>query len=566
MRDLFRLLSFLMRLSQDIPRSRIALALITLAGIAGGLASTGLIALTATILNDLGRPSPLLTGMFIGLCVVLPVCRFFSQVLLVILSQKALLSLRVRLSGRILAAPLRQLETIGAPRLLATLTNDIGMIIDSIGQLPALCMNLAILVSCLTYLGWLSVKMLLEIALFIVLGAVAYQLPLMKALKHFRLSRLRLDEVTGQVRAITEGAKELKMHRARRSAFLDAVRVSTDLYQTENRRGSILLAAGSSMGQALFFLVLGLLVLFLPEIQSVDKKVLLSYTIVLFQILATLEVVLTTLPFLSRASIAAKTVEDLGLSLQTEATAPQPSSEPEPRWSHLELVGVTHTYFKENEEKSFQLGPVDAVFERGDIVFLVGGNGSGKTTLAKLLVGLYTPEKGEIRLGGRVIRAEDLEGYREQFSVVFSDFFLFEQLLGLTASPAELDEQAQKYLQRLRLDLKVRIAKGTLSTLDLSQGQRKRLALLTAYLENRPIYLFDEWAADQDPVFKEIFYLELLPELKARGKTIFVITHDDHYFHVADRIVKLDYGKLERLELNESSLPDRPSAEITNIR
>src|SRR6185295_9332464 len=131
----------------------------------------------------------------------------------------------------------------------------------------------------------------------------------------------------------------------------------------------------------------------------------------------------------------------------------------------------------------------------------------------------------------------------DHFSSVFSDFFLFERLLGL--NKPVIDADAKKLLEELRLANKVKVEEGKLSTLDLSQGQRKRLALLTAYLEDRPIYLFDEWAADQDPTFKEIFYLELLPKLRDSGKTVLVISHDDHYYRVADRIIKLDYGKVE---------------------
>jgi putative ATP-binding cassette transporter len=173
----------------------------------------------------------------------------------------------------------------------------------------------------------------------------------------------------------------------------------------------------------------------------------------------------------------------------------------------------------------------------------VGGNGSGKTTLAKLLIGLYSPEEGEIRFGGKSITDENRDEYRQSFSVVFTDFFLFDSLLGL--DNINIDGDARYYLEKLQLDQTVRVSDGVLSTINVSQGQRKRLALLTAYLEDRAIYLFDEWAADQDPVFKEIFYLQLLPELKARGKTVIVISHDDRYYHVADRIIKLDYGRIE---------------------
>src|SRR5262249_18440024 len=156
---------------------------------------------------------------------------------------------------------------------------------------------------------------------------------------------------------------------------------------------------------------------------------------------------------------------------------------------------------------------------------------------------LYLPESGELRVDGARIDDSHIDGYRQRFSIVFTDFFLFDSLLGLAAT--DLDSKAQGYLARLHLDRKVKIEGANLSTVDLSQGQRKRLALLPAYLEDRPIYLFDEWAADQDPHFKEVFYLQLLPELKKRGKTVFVISHDDRYYHVADRVVKLNYGQIE---------------------
>jgi len=206
------------------------------------------------------------------------------------------------------------------------------------------------------------------------------------------------------------------------------------------------------------------------------------------------------------------------------------------------LIGATHSYHQEKDDSNFVLGPIDLAFEPGEIVFIVGGNGSGKSTLAKLVTGLYPPETGELRLDGKPITDQNRDDYRQNFSAVFSDFYVFESLLGLHAE--DLDAQARDYLEQLHLDHKVKVNNGSLSTTALSHGQRKRLALLTAYLEDRPICVFDEWASDQDPQFKKVFYTDLLPELKARGKTALIITHDEKYFPLADRIVKLDYGKL----------------------
>jgi putative ATP-binding cassette transporter len=210
--------------------------------------------------------------------------------------------------------------------------------------------------------------------------------------------------------------------------------------------------------------------------------------------------------------------------------------------ARIDLVAVTHRYRCEADDVNFTLGPLDLTLPPGELVFLIGGNGSGKTTLAMMLLGLYVPESGQILLDGQPVNDANREHYRQHFSAVFSDFFLFDKLLGL--SDSGLDEQARVYLDRLKLSHAVRTHDGVFSTVRLSQGQRKRLALLTAYLEDRQVYVFDEWAADQDPVFKNIFYTELLPKLKARGKTVVVITHDDQYFRLADRCIKLDYGQI----------------------
>jgi putative ATP-binding cassette transporter len=188
------------------------------------------------------------------------------------------------------------------------------------------------------------------------------------------------------------------------------------------------------------------------------------------------------------------------------------------------------------------LGPIDVEIAPGELVFVIGGNGSGKSTFVKVLAGLYSPQQGEIRLGETVVSDTNRAWYRDHYSVVFSDSYLFEKLLGL--DDALVESQAKSYLSRLRMDHKVDIKGRTFSTTDLSQGQRKRLALVTAYLEDRAIYIFDEWAADQDPEYKEIFYRELLPDLRARGKSVVVITHDDRYFHLGDRVLKLEDGKV----------------------
>ena len=165
-------------------------------------------------------------------------------------------------------------------------------------------------------------------------------------------------------------------------------------------------------------------------------------------------------------------IDSLDEELVVEAVT---DSEATHSWNLIELSGIQHAYRRENEEAELTLGPIDLTLRPGELLFITGGNGSDKTTLAKLLVGLYIPQQGEIRLDGKTITDESRDNYRQLFSVVFSDFYLFANLRGL--SDFNIDTKAQEYLSNLQLDRCVQINERTLSTLELSQGQRKRLAL-----------------------------------------------------------------------------------------
>jgi putative ATP-binding cassette transporter len=526
--------------------SRSTAILAVLAGIVSGACNTALLAvLNAALRNRTNTIPTKLIWLFGGLCVLLPVMRFASEFLLLRLGQGALFELRLRLSRQILSSPLRRLEELGAARLLAALIDDVPVITNALLTVPLICINAAVVVCSLIYLGWLSWPVLLVLLGFMVIGVASYQLPIIKATGSLRRARLHTDALFKHFRALTEGTKELKLHRERREAFISNVLQPTAAsFRAETMSGMTLYTAATSWGQTLGFMVVGLIVFALPAFYNVQIQVLIGYVLVVLFIMNPLQVVMNTLPSLSRANIAIRKLDELGLTLQSYAAeeATPERQEMQSSWGRLELIGVTHAYHREGEDSSFTIGPVDLSFSPGELVFLVGGNGSGKTTLAKILVGLYAPESGEIRLNGQPITDANRDAYRQLFSVVFSDFYLFESLLGIEKQ--QLDTRVEEYLSQLQLAHKVQVNDGVLTTTQLSQGQRKRLALLTAYLEDRAFYLFDEWAADQDPLFKEVFYLQILPELKARGKTVLVISHDDRYYHVADRIVKLDYGKV----------------------
>src|SRR5438876_5652583 len=338
--------------------------------------------------------------------------------------------------------------------------------------------------------------------------------------------------------------KELKLHAARREAFLSERIEAT----TEDSRRRALAATqhyvvAETWTQILFYGLLGGLLFTAPAAKGLNAETVSGYFLATLYMVGPVWAIIKSWPILARSRIELEKVRELGVSLAAANGESQTPVRLEPpcEWQRLDFDGVTFSYPADVDGQAFVLGPLDVTLRRGEIVFLVGGNGSGKSTFVKVLTGLYSPQVGAIRLDGLPITDKNREWYCQHFSAVFSDFYLFDSLLGLGG--ADLDARAHRYLVDLELDAKIKIRDGGFSTTALSQGQRKRLALLTAFLEDRPVYVFDEWAADQDAHYREIFYTRLLCDLKARGKTILVISHDDRYYHLADRLVKLEYGK-----------------------
>jgi putative ATP-binding cassette transporter len=519
--------------------------LAVLSGLIAGVGNSGLLALINMQITNVGDSTRTLVWGYVGLCILTLASRVVSELILTRLSLGTMFDLRMKLSKQILAAPLRRLEELRPHRLLATLTQDIPEVVNALIMIPMFCMYLTIIIACLAYLAWLSWIVFLGVVAFIIVAVASYQLSVVQAKRYQKLSREEWDSLFKHLRALTDGTKELKLHSGRRQAFLSQVlHTSMSALRRFLVLANNIYAVSAGWAHLLLFILIGLIIFAVPSVRGIDPRILTGYTIIIIYIMGPIEFIIGNLPVLSRAGVAIGKIDELGFSLESSSKEAiiAPSANSETTCVSLKLVGVVHTYHVEEENNSFTLGPIDLTFVPGERVFLTGGNGSGKTTLAKLITGLYVPEAGEVQFNGEPVTDANRDLYRQNFTAVFSDYFLFESLLGLYLP--ELDAQARRYLEQLQLDHKVNIDEGRLSTLDLSQGQRKRLAMLTAYLENRSIYLFDEWASDQDPMFKEIFYYQILPELKARGKTVIVISHDDRYYHVADRILKLENGKL----------------------
>ena len=536
------LLRFLVRYSPAMVLWTSAAALLS------GACNTLLLVLITAAMNRHGNLGATLVVAFCALGLGRFLTNALAQVTLAHFSQATTARLRLDLVGKILSVPLRQIEDLGAPKLMVALTEDILEITQATLCIPIFAQNFAYLLGGAVYLAWLSVPVFLGMMAFGVIGAVTYRILIRSGFAHLSAAREGQDRLFQHFRSLTEGIKELKLHRERREAYLrEDVAQAAAVCQKHNVAAELRFIIAQNWNQLLFLALIGLIIFLLPRVANVSQQAMTGYIVMTVFLMGPLQGLLGSLSVFSRANVSLRKVEQLGLALSVHPadtpTASQGSFASEP-FESLELVGVDHHYYREREDDNFKLGPIDLTLLPGELVFLVGGNGSGKSTLAKVITGLYPPAGGEIRLNGRVINDQNRDDYRQCFSAVFSDYFLFDRIVGRGGE--EADVRAREYLVRLHLDHKVSIKDGAFSTTQLSQGQRKRLALLSAYIEDRPFYLFDEWASDQDPLFKDVFYTKLLPELRALNKAVLVITHDDRYFGSADRLIRLDYGNITR--------------------
>ena len=510
-----------------------------------GAASAALIAIIHRALVPGQFSLALLGAGFAFALVAKAATQYVAQVMLVKFAQRVVLRLCRDICQRILATPLDRLEAMGSARLLATLNDDVIVLSGAVLVVPSLATNLAVLLGCSIYIAWLSWSVFLLCTGMAILGVIGYRLLLRSAQSALAAARDGRDRLFGNYTTLIDGVKELKLHAARRAEFM---RLEID-DTTEQLRSQNIVAIRRQLladvwNQMLFFVLVAMLLFGVPGFTVVSKETVTGYVFAALYMMAPIWGVVGAVPTFMRGRISLAKIKQLDATLSAVPSAPllTPATAV-PTLLGISIEGAIYAYAApSSDEKGFVLGPIDLTLAPGELIFITGGNGCGKSTLVRLITGLYTPVSGAIRCNGRLVDATCSEDYRQYFSAVFADFHLFERLFGLEA-PGRRSEIAA-YLALLGMDHKVSVLDDRLSTTALSSGQRRRLALLTAYLEDRQVYVFDEWAADQDPTYKLVFYTQLLPELKARGKCIVVVTHDDRYFSQGDRVIKLEAGRI----------------------
>jgi putative pyoverdin transport system ATP-binding/permease protein len=524
-----------------ISQSKVLLATASLVSVIHGAGSVFLLAQISSALTAPEGDRADMALIFAITAVGVMLSYMCATILFERLGQRSHAELRSFVARRVLAADYRQLEVVGAARIQSALAEHCTRVAEFFESFPVILTNAVIVAGCLIYMAMLSWQVFLLALAVIAFGSLGYHLAHLRAIRHLNAAAEEQDRLFSYFRSLTDGAKELRLNRSKRTAFYEGVLgKSIELVRRERTFGMSLFIASASWGNFLIYAFIGTVLFVLVGDVPDRALVMTGFALVFVYMVGPLEALLLNIPRANLAHVSGERIDEITRAMSASETETDKVSPPS--LQSVGLRGVLHRYYHEQSGELFTLGPIDLEFRPGEITFLVGGNGSGKTTLAKLLVGLYPPEEGQIIFNGSIVDNTNRDHYRQLFSTIFSDFHLFDRLL--QTGSADLDGEGNRLLAKLHLHNKVKVQDGAFDTLALSQGQRKRLALVVAYLENRPFFMFDEWAADQDPVFKEVFYREILPELRAMGKAVLVISHDDRYFHLADHLVRLESGCL----------------------
>jgi putative pyoverdin transport system ATP-binding/permease protein len=461
--------------------------------------------------------------------------------------------LRVRLMDEVRRSELLPLDEIGRSEIVAAITKETTTLTQATNMLAFAGQGVVLVLFVAIYILYLSPLAFALSALIVTLAGVIFHIKSRQVGIGTREAAQWDNRLFDRLMDLLDGFKEVRLNRSRSDhLFEDAVEVSRTAanikIRTQSESYKQLVFSQSAM-----YLLLAAIVFVVPAFSDTKGGSMTQVTTALMFIVGVCMGIVQTIPILLAANVAADNIERLEARLRAIAAAADAGAVPlRERFRTIEVRNIVFSYMDKSSETIFRVGPIDFTLRSGELVFITGGNGSGKSTFLKLLAGLYEPDSGEILLDGVRVDDSNREAYRSLIAAIFVDYHLFERLYGIAdPEPGEVD----RLLEQFRLHDKTRLAGGAFTHLDLSGGQRKRLALIVSLLEKRPILLLDEWTADQDPDFRRKFYDELLPTLQQAGATIVVITHDDRYLdelRLTARKLRMDEGRIISEQAMES--------------
>ena len=464
------------------------------------------------------------------------------------LAERIVSKTRIRIIDKIRQSNLLLYERVGKSHIYSALQQSTMTLSTSAGQIAAGFSAAIMLFFTIGYIAFLSLPAFVLTLIAISAGVLIYMRRSKALTEQTEKSTAKEREFLRCLDHFLEGFKEVKLHEPRSQDLYENYLAKTvqEAEDVKNQTTRYFVQI-SLFGQVFFYVLLAIVIFILPSYSPKESANIVTIAALVLFIMGPLGDVVGAFPFILRSNAAVGNIEALEAALDEAAGRVSlvelaVSRKAISSFREIECRAVTFAYDEAVARDTFQLGPFDLTINAQEILFLVGGNGSGKSTLLKVLTGLYPPKSGTILWDGRQVTAHNLPSYRSLFSTIFTDFHLFDRLYGL----GEVDpRRIEALLSEMELSEFVSIVGGQFTTTSLSTGQKKRLALIVALLEQRPILVFDEVGADQDPRFREKYYKEILQELKEQGRTVIAATHDEQYFGCADRIFEMDFGGLE---------------------
>ena len=456
---------------------------------------------------------------------------------------------RVRFADKIRRSELQIVENLGKGEVYTKVAQETSQISQSAILIANACQESIMLVFCLLYVFYLSKPAFFITVASICIAVFIYSLHEKKIVQEMRNLAKKEGTLLDSLSHIIDGFKEIRMNTQKSNDLFDDFQAKAVDSEVSKTKISVKFATDIMFSHVFFYTLICIIIFLLPQFVTTYEQVVIKLTAALLFIIGPLEMIVAAIPVFTRSNIALRNLQDLedtlDLHLPDEEDFGNSNQKMFEEFKQIQFKNYAFSYLTPGGAPSFTVGPFDLTIKRGETIFFVGGNGSGKSTVMKLLTGLYPKSTGFLKIDSTEVTTLTRNPYRNLFTCVFSDFHLFDRFYGID----KVDEAyANKLIEDMDLKDKTRFENGRFTSINLSTGQKKRLALIISIMEDKQIYVFDEWAADQDPHFRKHFYEVILKDLKAKGKTILAVTHDDKYFNMSDRLIRLNYGEMEEIE------------------
>lgn len=443
----------------------------------------------------------------------------------------------------ILRTPLVTLQKHGSQRFY-TAIEDIRVFRSFSGIVTHTVNAILMLVLCLTYMFCISFfSGLIVLGLIILIASVFFMVTKTMA-KKLAVLRENNEHYYGYVQDVIKGFKELKADRNRRNNLLNK-------YLVPNRNASksldyeinFVFLSVNLISQYGLYIVIGAILFLFPVLNILSQDAVGPYVVILLFISGPINNLINMQNVYAQYAVSNSRLRKFLADFETQDNTDDAVHEEQTdrEFESITLKNICFNYRSKESERVFGIGPLNLKIKKGEVVFIIGGNGSGKSTFINILTGLYQASEGEFILNEQEV-INDPFVIQRHIAAVFTDNHIFSN--NYDNYSLENNGKYKELLEMMEMDKITEDDSEESARKSFSKGQSKRMSLIFALLENKPVIVLDEWAADQDPYFRKYFYEKLLPKLKQDGKTIIAVTHDDAYFKYADRVIKFDYGRI----------------------